>query len=428
MIASSSSGKYQMIRFLILIAFLFAGTTGCKNSQSKDNKIDTDSLLIQLPKAAPLADSEKQRISYACELWYDSVLKNTGFNGGILVAKNGQVIFEKYKGTDHLGGKDSINNNTQFHIASVSKTITAMALMKLWQENKFQLDDEFSKYFPEFNYSGVTIRSLLNHRSGLPNYLYFMEDLGWDKKKFITNKDLLNTMIARKAEIKNIGTPNRNFSYCNTNYALLALLIEQLSGKTYPQYLHDEFFRPLQMRNTYVFTPADSLKVPPSYDWRGSEIPLNFLDYVYGDKNIFSTPHDLLTWDRALSSNMIFKPEALEQAYMPYSNERPGIKNYGLGWRMNIYPTGKKMIFHNGWWHGNNAVFIRLLDEDATIIVVSNRFSSAVYKARHLVNIFGNYFQGDGDDENESQSTVSVPDSQSQRTATLKEKLRDRSR
>ena len=113
-----------------------------------------------------------------------------------------------------------------FHIASVSKTFTAMAVLRLWQDGKLNIDDEFSKYFPSFNYPGVTIRTLLDHRSGLPNYVHFMENMGWDKKVNVTNEDVLNFLINRKAEMTDIGTADRRFMYCNTNFALLALLIE----------------------------------------------------------------------------------------------------------------------------------------------------------------------------------------------------------
>jgi CubicO group peptidase (beta-lactamase class C family) len=137
---------------------------------------------------------------------------------------------------------------------------------------------------------------------------------------------------------------------------------------------------------------GDTMVRSKSFDWKGREIPDNYLDQVYGDKNIYSTPRDLLKWDRALTHHLFLTAKTLETAYAPYSNEKPGIKNYGLGWRMNIYGEEKKIIFHNGWWHGNNATFIRLLKEDATIIVMSNRFARSVYTAKILVNIFGPYF------------------------------------
>jgi CubicO group peptidase (beta-lactamase class C family) len=156
--------------------------------------------------------------------------------------------------------------------------------------------------------------------------------------------------------------------------------------------MNQAFFIPLQMKNSYVFTLADTVKAIPSYNWRGKPEPLNFLDQVYGDKNIYTTPRDLLTWDRALSNNILFTNETLNQAYTPYSNERPGVRNYGLGWRMNIFPEGNKIIYHNGWWHGSNATFIRLLNEKATIIVIGNKFTRTIYHAKILASIFGNYY------------------------------------
>jgi len=302
-----------------------------------------------------------------------------------------------------------LNDSTSLHIASVSKTFTAMATLKLWQDGKLNIDDPFNKYFPSFNYPGVTIRTLLNHRSGLPNYVHFMENMGWDKRIKINNEDILNFLINKKKSIQNIGKPNKGFSYCNTNFALLALLIENVSGKKYSDYLQETFFTPLQMNHTFLYN-KDSGNVTMSYDYKGKLIPFNFLDYVYGDKNIYSTPRDLLTWDRALTEGNLFNKKTLEEAYTPYSNEKPGIRNYGLGWRMNNYPSGKKMIYHNGWWHGNNAAFIRLIQDSATIIVLGNKYNRGVYHAKDLSSLFGSYFGAGEEDELEA-SFSTVPKS-----------------
>lgn len=365
----------------------------CNTGNNAGKKNSSDSIpVITLPQLVSVSADETGRIQNACRAWYDTVLMQKGFNGGIIVAKDGNIIYEKYNGTAHLPGTDTITANTSMHIASISKTFTAMAVLKLQQEGKLNIDDEFSKYFPSFSYPGITIRTLLNHRSGLPNYNYFMETLGWDKTRFVKNEDVLNYLITRKTELVDIQPPGMHFSYCNTNYALLALLIEKITGSTYAAYLQRTFFTPLQMQHTYVFSLADTLKAVPSYNWRGAPEPFTFLDQVYGDKNIYTTPRDLLTWDRALCSNLIFTPQTLEQAYAPYSNEKPGIRNYGLGWRMNIFADGNKMIFHNGWWHGSNATLIRLLKEKATIIVIGNKFTRAVYHAKVLSSVFGDYF------------------------------------
>jgi CubicO group peptidase (beta-lactamase class C family) len=335
---------------------------------------------------------EKNTLASACLAWYDSVLGNGVFNGGMLVAKGGNIVFERYKGYEPFDKKDIVNANTSFHIASVSKTFTAMAVLTLKEEGKLQLNDLFSKYFPAFDFPGVTIQTLLNHRSGIPNYQYFMEKLNWPDTLMMRNQDVLDYLILHKTSIEDIGIADRHFSYSNTNYVLLALLIEKITGTSYPSYLQETFFGPLQMQHSFVYTRADSARASLNYDWRGVTIKNNYMDEVYGDKNIYSTPRDLLIWHRALSSNLLFTEATLQEAYAPYSNEKPGVKNYGLGWRMNSYPNGKKVIFHNGWWHGNNASFIRLQDEDATIIVLGNRFTYKVYKAYQLVNSFGDYF------------------------------------
>jgi CubicO group peptidase (beta-lactamase class C family) len=263
-------------RYGILPVAVLLGS--CNSTANKKLSTAKDSIpYITLATPVPLSSAEAQQLYNGCEQWYDSALKLRGFNGGMLVAKNGNIVFEAYNGNGHLNRHDVIDSLTPFHIASVSKTFTAMAVLKLWQNGKLNIDEEFSKYFPSFNYPGITIRNLLSHRSGLPNYLYFMETLGWDKSKLIQNEDVLNYLITRKAEIPNISAPNTHFTYCNTNYALLALLVEKVSGKKFPDFLQQTFFTPLQMKHTFLFNSLDTSKVNPSYDWRGRIIPLNFL-------------------------------------------------------------------------------------------------------------------------------------------------------
>ena len=396
----------SILRCAIFSSLVLLGS--CNSTANKKIITVNDSTAnIFLAAPVPLSKAETQRLNNLSARWYDSSLKPAAFNGGMLVAKNGNIVFEAYNGNGHLDRHDVVDSLTSFHIASVSKTFTAMAVLKLWQDGKLNIDDEYAKYFPAFNYPGVTILSLLSHRSGLPNYLYFMETQGWDKTKLIHNEDVLDYLITRKASLTNISSPNTHFTYCNTNYALLALLIEKQSGKKLADYLQQTFFTPLNMKHTFLFNSLDTSKVNPSYDWRGRIIPLSFLDGVYGDKNIYTTPRDLLTWDRALSGGKLFTPKTLEAAYAPYSNEKAGIKNYGLGWRMNIYPNGKKTIYHNGWWHGSNAAFLRLLKDSATVIIIGNKYNRNIYHAKELANIFGDY-DGHGAEEDESENAAKV--------------------
>ena len=377
---------------LITLTLLTIFLLGC--FATTDKRIVEKAQKEEVPAGARLGSTlckaDFDRYYKVSESFYDLYLKPSGFNGAMLVAKNGQIVFEKYAGFKHLEERDSIDMNTTFHLASVSKTFTGMAICKLWEDGKLDINNEVSVYLEGFNYPGVTVKTLLNHRSGLPNYVHVMEEKGWDKKTMITNQDVLQFMITKKKDLM-VGKPDRGFSYCNTNYALLALIIEKVSGKAYKDYLKESFFTPLQMDNSFVFLPEMESTVMPSYNWRRQKEPFTYLDGVYGDKNVYSTPRDMLRWDIGLSSGKLFKPETLEAAYTGYSNEKPGVKNYGLGWRMYNYPNNKKIIYHNGWWHGNNTVFTRLIQDSATVIILGNKYNRRIYDAKKLFTAFGNY-------------------------------------
>jgi CubicO group peptidase (beta-lactamase class C family) len=208
----------------------------------------------------------------------------------------------------------------------------------------------------------------------------------------VSNQDVLDFLIANYKKIP-IAKANHGFSYSNTNFALLALIIEKVSGTTYPDYLKKTFFDPLGMKDSYVFTLADSARYMPSFYYNNREYRFEFLDAVYGDKNVYSTVRDLLKWDQALKNENFFKKSTLEQAYAGYSFEKPGTHNYGLGWRMYLLNNGKKLVYHNGWWHGNRTSFYRMTDENATIIALSNNDNRYVYKVKELADIFGDYLQ-----------------------------------
>jgi CubicO group peptidase (beta-lactamase class C family) len=156
--------------------------------------------------------------------------------------------------------------------------------------------------------------------------------------------------------------------------------------------MKQNFFDPLGMKNTFVKTINDTANVLMSYQPNNALWTLDFSDGPYGDKNIYSTPRDLLKWDQALYSESILGKEMIDSAFQPYSNERPGIHNYGLGWRMLLLPNDKKVIYHNGHWHGFNSAFARLIGEHATIIIIGNKYNTGIYTtAKRLYNVFNNY-------------------------------------
>jgi CubicO group peptidase (beta-lactamase class C family) len=221
--------------------------------------------------------------------------------------------------------------------------------------------------------------------------VHYMELHGWDKRKMVTNTDVLLSLYTMHPGLE--FASGKHFSYCNTNFALLALIVEKVTGERFPNYLKETFFTPLHMDDTYVFSLADTGRAMHSFEPNNRPFRLEYLDAVYGDKNVYSTVRDMLKWDQALYAGQLFRQSTLDSAFAGYSNEKAGVRNYGLGWRMTFIDNGKKLLYHNGWWHGNNTVFVRLIDEKATIIVLGNRYNRRIYASKGLADLFGSYHQ-----------------------------------
>lgn len=388
---------------MIVRAFSIAVLTvlfqSCSAQPPEKDSVDSYAPIPSTNKAVYAAEIEKQ---------YKQLLGNRGFNGSILVAKNGEILFEDYQGYSNFKTKELITPNTPFHLASVSKTFTGMAIMKLREQGKLNLDDMVTDFFPNFPYPGITVQLLLNHRSGLNNYVYFLVDKKietyrvktkkgrWVRRKrtikmpplkpgLLTNQDMIDYMVQYKPAP--IFAPDRAFRYSNTNYALLALIIEKVTGQSYPTYMKDSLFTPLGMTDSYVFGLADTAHYIPSYKNNNVPYGIEKLDCIYGDKNVYSTVRDLFLWDKALHEGTYVNQNSQTLAYQPYSFETKSFHNYGLGWRLLNSPT-EEIVYHNGWWHGNNTVFTRFIKDTATIIALGNRYNRNIYKAKKLSSAF----------------------------------------
>lgn len=380
--------RLKTVFFILTISGIgLISLSGCQSNAAKkkatrNKKADTvyTLSLSDKDKNAILNEPRTKQQQQELAAFYSRLLR-TGFNGAILVAKKGVVIFEQYHGFEDYRSKAPIGDSSAFQLASVSKTFTAMGILYLMERQKLRLDDTLQMYFPQFPYMGITVRMLLNHRSGLPNYLYFCDSLWKNKDQFLGNEELIRLMEQHKPAIAH--QPNTHFQYCNTNYMLLGAIIEKVSGEKYGEFMQQAFFEPLNMTNTFVYDPASAPHAHQtlSHKYNGRLEPDTYFDGVLGDKGIYSTVQDMLKWDQALYSGLLFKPETLQAAYMPYSNERPGIRNYGLGWRLMVYPDSTKIIYHNGWWHGNNTVFYRFVHDSSTLVILGNKYNRGIYQA-----------------------------------------------
>ncbi len=395
--------KRTNILQLLLLILVLSSCTKQHKAELSDAELPKD----VLPKMRPLVHevpiltaeyvTSKKR---AIESFYIKNWPNHSLNGSFLVAKNGQILFEKYEGYANFRDKTLITADTPLHLASVSKMITATAVLKLVNARKIDLDQKVNTILKEFPYPKVTVRMLLNHRSGMRNYSYFTDKKEiWDRHNTITNQELLNLMATKNIDLE--SKSGTRFAYCNTNYAMLALIIEKITGLSYKMAMKQIIFEPLGMKNTFVMDyENDRKKVAPSYKGNRVEIGMDYLDVICGDKNIYSTPRDLLKLDRARSASTFLEPELLQQVYKGYSNEHKGKRNYGLGIRMTELDPGVTLYYHNGWWHGSTTSYVTLRKENVTIIALSNKYSKNPYNVRKLSALFGNYpFHLDDDRE-----------------------------
>ncbi|MFA7686466.1 MAG: serine hydrolase domain-containing protein [Moheibacter sp.] len=323
--------------------------------------------------------------------FYKDFWQRTQVSGGFLVAQNGKILYEDYSGFSDSEKQTRITAHTPLHIASITKVMTGLAILKLVEYKKLKLNDKAAKYLKGFPYEEVTVEDLLNHRSGLPNYLHLSEDKKyWDKSKMMTNQDVLQLLIDHQPEI--LAKAGKKFAYNNTNYVLLALIIEKITGMSYAEAMDYMVFKPLGMTDTFVFEfEKDSAKVSKSYEYNGKEWAYDHLDATYGDKNVYSTPRDLLKMDMAMYADQFLPKNLKEKAWKGYSYESRGVKNYGLGIRLMEWDNGNKILYHNGWWHGNNSTYVRDFDNQATIIALGNRRNRTIYSAFRLVSLFGDY-------------------------------------
>lgn len=377
-----------LFTFCIIISFI-----SCKEDAKKNiipaNTIEKKEIFkVDFPI---LTNKEKKQYRKEINTFYQSKINQDQFSGSFLVAKNGQILFEDYQGFSNYSKKETIVENTPLHLASISKVLTASVVLRFVDEGKIKLDDSFQKHFPEFPFDKVTIRTLLNHRSGIPNYAYFSDkDTIWDKSKTLKNSDILTLLILENIPLE--FTPNSKFSYCNTNYALLALLVEKITNLSFPEAMHKYLFEPLKMKDSFVFEyEKQKESVSQSYKSTWEKIPYDHLDAVYGDKNIYSTPQDLLKFDLATYSDKFFSKKLREEIFKGYSYEKPGVKNYGLGIRLNEWDDYATLFYHNGWWHGNTTSYTSLKEEKVCIIALSNKYTRKVYQAKKLSSLFGNY-------------------------------------
>lgn len=248
-----------------------------------------------------------------------------------------------------------------------------MAIMMLKEQGVLTYEDSVQQYFPWFPYKGITIRHLLTHRSGLPDYTYFSEKHWPNRNLPISNQQVLQLLTEHQPQV--YYQPDKRFFYSNTGYLLLAAIVEEASGIPFDSFLQKRIFEPLEMTRTYTYNPeltAQTGLVATGYlSGRRKRTP-DYLDSVLGDKGVYSTVEDLYKWDQALYTQKLVKRATLKEAFAVTNAVDKKTEDYGFGWRIRQVESGDTVAYHGGLWHGYNTYFLRNPKDHSTIIVLSN--------------------------------------------------------
>ena len=378
----------NLILLSLIVVFSCNNTSQQKNNIPADNCFNAKSLSSEEIAKIRTSINADQKAAQLDSM-FQRKAKQGGFNGNVLIAQNGVVLYRKSFGYGQLEIKDTLRSESKFQLASLSKTFTAVAILKLYEQGKLSLEDTIQKFIPQFPYAGIQIKSLLSHRSGLPNYAYVLTDSVRKRNRFPSNEDIVRWYCCVKPKLYNI--PNRNFSYSNTNYALLATIVERVSGQPFEAFMRKNIFTPLGMKNTWLTTTHnDSINIFRTIGYQyGHRLPKDNYDDVIGDKGVYSTSDDILRWYVGLNSGCLLRPETLKEAFTPRSLERKGIKNYGYGFRMQIDEATQqpKYVYHTGWWKGYNTLMWFSPKDQFVIIVLSNRYNRSVYQIKPILEI-----------------------------------------
>lgn len=308
------------------------------------------------------------------------------FSGVVLIAENGKPIYHKAFGYREFANQIPLQTSDIFELASVSKQFTAMIIMMLKEKGKLNYDDSVSKYL-EISYKGITIRHLLTHTSGLPDYQDIM-DKYWDKSKVAGNPDCIE-YLNKYAPPKHFE-PGEKYEYSNTGYMLLAGIAEKASGKDFIDMCRSWIFRKLKMKSTDIRTLEEKkatknfaighMYVEERSKWmRADSFPSSnytiWLGNRKGPGRISSTAADLLKWDKALYTEKLIKQSTLQEAFAPMKLNDGSLSNYGFGWELRNDPSFGKIVQHNGDNPGYKTQIIRYVDKKKTIILLNNNAS-----------------------------------------------------
>lgn len=294
------------------------------------------------------------------------------FNGTALYAEQGKIVYKKAFGVTNIATGELLQTRSAFNLASISKQFVAMTIMILQEEGKIGYDEEVRRYLPAFPYEKITIRHLLTHTSGLPDYIN-LASRHTGTLDTLSNRDVLE-LLSRYTPALDFP-PGERWEYCNTGYVLLPLIVEQISGQPFEDFFQKRIVTPLGLKDTYVYHLG--ISVSPTnrvYGFRrfeGNPIAndLGRFDGLDGDGNIYASAEDLFRWEQALHSSKLVRKTTLQEAFTPVRLNDGSTYSYGFGWAIG---EGGATHSHTGGWVGFRNLIIRSADNSRTLILLGN--------------------------------------------------------
>lgn len=385
--------KYLLVLvFFVLHSFSVATSVPEKDFLEKTTELRKN---VNIPLAYHPAALTRE-VNQKLDSTFQRFNKRHDFHGSVLVAKGGKVVFKQHYGYANFKEKTKIDDNSVFQLASVSKQFTAAAILILKDRGQLDLDDKVTAFYPEFPYTEVTVRQLLNHTSGLPKYFWLAEHK-WDEEYAPSNTEMMDLLT--KEKLNPFFRPGANFDYSNTGYFVLSAIIEKVSGQSFADFVDREIFKPLNMRQSFVYSfGQDSIRDGQLSGYRlyrrrwHAAIPGTVNDAVVGDKNIYSTTEDMLKWVEGLNSGRLISEESLQEMYTRGTTKYNRKVPYGFGFR--IQEDGdQKVIYHNGRWNGFSTSLMQYPDEDLVVITLEHSsYNSMKYLNNKVKGLVENNF------------------------------------
>ena len=391
---------YSLTVLLIvaLCSFLFS-TASIENKNAKNSiaKLSVSKKEISPIKILCYPEKVTKNVVSKLDALLSKINKRNDFHGSLLVAKKGKIIYNNQVGTSDFRKKELLNEHSVFQLASVSKQFTAAAIMILHEKKLLKLTDTVNTFFPKFPYENVTIKNLLNHTAGLPKYFWLAEHK-WKKPNAPTNKEMMQ--LIDESKVQRFFKPGRNFDYSNTAYLVLASIVEKVSGVSFQEFVKQNIFDPLGMKNSYVYSyqndsiPENQIDGYRLYrGWRHLKIGSTINDAIVGDKNVYSTAEDLLKWIQGLNTGKLISKESKELMYTKGKTHYGKHVPYGYGFRIKTDKENK--IYHHGKWNGFRTGLTQYIDDDLVVIVLEHTSYNGIAALNNRVkNIIAKNFKG----------------------------------